>query len=105
MAETTGTKDDKGKDRYSLVLCGMSLALRSVIKLAEFGAKKYGENNWMSVENGAVRYREALLRHFMADFENPGSLDDGPEGSGLPHATAVAWNALAYLWFILQGKY
>jgi Domain of unknown function (DUF5664) len=106
MAETAGNKDDAGKPRYKLILGGMALCIHALTLLAEFGASKYGDNNWQKVENGADRYMEAMQRHLLSELANgPGAIDDGPEGSGLPHATAIAWNALAYLWFILQGKY
>ncbi len=73
-----GRKDDAGKLRYTLLPIG---ALTSIVRVLEFGARKYGADNWRMVDDGAGRYTEALLRHIMAYLEGE-RLD--PE-SGLPH--------------------
>lgn len=101
-----GHKDDNGKLRFGLILKSMAICVVELVKLAEFGAKRYGEDNWQEAENGADRYMEGLLRHLNEEYlHGPGAIDDGEQGSQLLHATAIAWNAMAYLWFVLKGKY
>lgn len=98
-----GKKYDVGKLRFGLILKAMAICIVELVKLAEFGAQKYGENNWQEVEDGANRYMEALHRHTIEELANgPGAID---EETNLEHATAIAWNAMAYLWFVLKGKY
>ncbi len=65
MAELaiTGKKYDAGKLRYSLI---PALALAEIVKVLCFGAKKYGDNNWIHVENARERYLDALMRHIEA---------------------------------------
>ena len=41
-------------------------ALEDVARVLEFGARKYGENNWQKVEDGKRRYYAAALRHLTA---------------------------------------
>lgn len=102
MREQPGYKEDSNKEDPMLVLGSMFKPLREVIKLATFGAKKYGPDNWQKLESGQTRYMSALQRHLLAELEEgPGALD---KETGLHHMTAVAWNALAYMWFILQNR-
>ena len=99
-------KNDKGKLRYGLILKSMAICIVELVKLSEFGANRYGEDNWQTLDNGADRYMESLLRHLSEEhLHGPGAIDNGLHGSQLLHATAIAWNAMAYLWFVLKGKY
>lgn len=91
LAEPGGRKDDSGKDRMGLL---PYRALRLVAKVMTFGAKKYGANNWQKVE--AWRYEDALLRHF-EEYKSGKWLDDGPEGTGLPHLACMACSVLFLL--------
>ena len=88
-----GAKLDAGKNRLSLVLGGFGKALQEVGKVGTFGANKYTDNGWKSVENGKERYTDALLRHYFKEVD--GELKD--EDSKLLHAAHLAWNALARL--------
>jgi len=93
-----GAKDDGQKvDLTFLSQFGSSLT--EVSKLADFGAKKYSRGGWMHVLDAERRYTAAMLRHYFA--EENGEVDDE---TGLLHATAVAWNALARLKFILERR-
>ena len=94
-----GNKYDGGKPRVGEMLQDFALPLLEVTKAWEYGASKYEKRNWRKVENGKDRYTNALLRHLLAEEER--LVDDE---SNLLHATHVAWNALARLWFILQEK-
>ena len=73
-----GQKHDQSKPRFSLIPLA---PLQDVIAVLEFGARKYGTDNWKHVENPKQRYLDAFMRHTMAYMS--GELID-PE-SGLPH--------------------
>ena len=88
----TGTKHDAGKPRASLLPWR---ELWSVVAVMEFGAVKYGEDNWKTVPNGPRRYFDAAIRHIMAWRD--GELDD-PE-SGLPHLSHAICCLLFAAWF------
>lgn len=88
-----GVKYDAGKPRYGLVLGGFSRALERVVQVGTFGANKYSDDGWLTVDAGHARYTDALLRHHFA--EAGGEELDGE--SGMLHAAHRAWNALAVL--------
>lgn len=93
-----GTKHDSEKIRMDLLPFE---ALEAVAEVLTFGARKYTDNSWQTVENAERRYLAALLRH-LAARERGEKLD--PE-SGLTHAAHMATNALFILWIELQkGK-
>ena len=80
-------KHDYGKSRMDLI------PLRQVQKIGDvlaFGAIRYGERTWMSVENGIDRYLGACLRHITA--YQSGELKD-PD-SGLEHLAHATTNIL-----------
>lgn len=93
-----GAKLDHGKNRLGLVLGGFTRALQAVGKVGTFGANKYTDNGWMSVDRGQERYTDALLRHVFRDFEGERVDPD----SGIEHAAHAAWNALARLELLLR---
>ena len=92
----TGKKFDTDKTRISLLL-DFSKSLEAVAELAEFGAEKYVAGSWKLVPKGEKRYTDAMLRHLFAEQD---SLRD--DESEMLHATAVAFNALARLHFVLE---
>ena len=92
-----GAKLDAGKNRLGLVLHGFSLALREVGKVGTYGAAKYTPNGWVEVPDGFDRYTDAMYRHLLAEYDNPGDQD-----TGLLHAAHAAWNALARLELVLR---
>ncbi len=61
-APSIGIKYDSGKPRPSLLPID---AVMEVVKVLEFGAKKYGENNWQQV-TPPMRYFDAALRHLFS---------------------------------------
>lgn len=77
-------KADAGKPRLFLVPSELVVAVGTVMT---FGARKYRENAWRSVE--IERYQDALARHFEAYKSEPVGLD---EESGLPHLWHLATN-------------
>lgn len=94
-----GRKFDADKPRVAEMVVDFGPAMLELSRVWAFGADKYDKSNWKFVENGKDRYTNALLRHLIAEGEN--QYDDE---SRLLHATHVAWNALARLWFIIKGK-
>lgn len=94
-----GTKYDDGKPRLAEMVIDFKKPLLELCKVWEFGANKYSKSNWKLVDNGKDRYTNAMLRHLLQEDDNP--IDDE---SGLPHASHIAFNALARLYFILQEK-
>jgi hypothetical protein len=78
-----GMKFDNGKLDYTLLPWG---SLDEVVKVLEFGAKKYARDNWKNVENAEARYLAAAFRH-MVQYNN-GEANDSETGlSHLAHAT------------------
>ncbi|MCP4595732.1 dATP/dGTP diphosphohydrolase domain-containing protein [Neptuniibacter sp.] len=92
-----GAKLDHGKNRLALVLGGFTNALQAVGEVGTFGANKYTDNGWKSVENGTERYTDAMLRHQFKEFA--GEITD-PDSEKM-HAAHTAWNALARLELLL----
>lgn len=100
MSTEKGVKLDSGKNRLGLVFGGFSHALWLVGQVGTFGANKYTDNGWQSVENGKNRYTDALLRHLFKVFMGE-KID---EESGLPHLAHACWNALAILELTVHEK-
>lgn len=93
-----GIKYDDGKLRLAEMMVDFKLPMEELCKVWTFGANKYSKSNWKKVDNGRDRYTNALMRHLLAEEDN---LYD--EESNLLHASHIAFNALARLYFIL-GK-
>lgn len=93
MSTDKGVKLDEGKPRMGLVLGGFADALLEVGRVGTFGAEKYTDNSWQSVENGEERYTDALFRHLLKYKLG----EDRDQESGILHLSHVAWNALAIL--------
>ena len=87
-----GKKHDANKPRFSLIPHD---ALWQVVAVLEFGAKKYGVENWRGVENARQRYFDACHRHLNAWWQGE-SVDDE---SGLPHLA----HAVCCLLFLMRG--
>ena len=90
---TCGEKYDSQKPRFSLV---PTKALTDVIDVLEFGAKRYGAENWLKVDNAQERYFNAAMRHLMSWHK--GELSD--DESGLPHLA----HAATCLMFRIEGN-
>lgn len=76
-------------------------ALNEVAKLGSMNNKpngKYERGSWQRVENGEQRYLDAFWRHILS-----GRKGIDPE-TGMPHDVAIAWNALALIWFRLKRE-
>lgn len=105
MDSQPGLKYDGGKLRWGLVMRGMQKALRGVVAVATFGARKYADDSWQGVEDAQKRYTDALYRHLDNIAERGHQtvdidmVDGVDKGSGLLEWYHVAWNALALAWF------
>lgn len=84
----TGTKHDEGKTDWSILPWP---EIEKVAKVLEYGAGKYGRDNWVHVPDADRRYFNAAVRHLLANAE----LDDE---SGLPHYA----HAICCLLFLMQ---
>lgn len=93
----TGTKLDSDKVKPSLLLDDMPLAIHEILKVLQFGAKKYSEGNWLKVPNGINRYRNAADRHRLA-------IDELDDESGLLHLAHEATSVLMLLELKLREK-
>jgi hypothetical protein len=86
-----GVKYDSEKLRYSLVPLD---ALQEVVKVLEFGAKKYAPDNWKHVDNAEARYWDAAMRHIVAY-----KLEDNADSeTGLSHLA----HAICCLMFLMN---
>ena len=82
QSTSVGRKFDAGKLDYTLVPWD---GLEEIVKVLEFGARKYARDNWKHVEGGDVRYLAAAFRHLIA--YNTGEKVDQETGiSHLAHA-------------------
>ena len=93
---TEGRKDDKGKLDWSLLPFS---SVEDILKVLEYGAKKYERDNWKRVPNAVHRYQAAFFRHAVAYLN--GEKDD-PE-SGLSHLAHAACCLLFLIWFDKNG--
>lgn len=94
-----GIKHDDNKPRLAEMIVDFKEPLLSLCKVWEFGANKYSKSNWKLVDNGKDRYTNAMLRHLVQEDDK-----EEDDESGLLHASHIAFNALARLYFILQEK-
>lgn len=93
MGTDKGVKLDTEKPRMDLVLRGFSHAIEDVADVGTYGAHKYTDDGWQSVDNGIERYLSAMIRHYLK-YRQGETYDDESE---LPHLSHMAWNALAVL--------
>lgn len=92
-----GRKDDGGKVRASLLPNG---TIAAVLRVLEFGARKYGAENWREVPDARRRYYDAADRHLRAWWEGE-ALDPDTGESHLAHVICCA---LFLLGFELGGR-
>ena len=60
---TKGVKYDAGKLDWTLVPFD---ALEGVVRVLQFGERKYARDNWKIIEDAEARYHKATLRHLFA---------------------------------------
>lgn len=91
-----GVKHDESKRRMDLIPTSLGSAVARVL---EFGANKYGDNNWRKGLKWGRVYA-ALQRH-LADFWSGNDLDSE---SGLPHLYHAACNIAFLIEFYEKRK-
>ncbi len=91
-----GMKNDKSKLRASLLPKG---TLNAVIRVLEFGATKYRENNWKHVPDAKTRYYDAMHRHIDAWW---GGEQKDPE-TGEHHLAHATCCAMFLMWLDFNG--
>lgn len=83
--QSTEAKRDVGKPHPSYVPVEL---IKEVMAIREMGTAKYGSpDNWKKVS--IERYHDAMLRHVLACWEDPFSVDDE---SGMLHLSHIACN-------------
>ena len=93
MAErVTGVKYDNDKPQWSLL---PFKALKEVVDVLTYGAKKYAPDNWKKVPNAKQRYIDAGFRHFTA-YAAGEKLDPETGKSHLAHAMCCLLYLLAF---------
>jgi ribosomal protein L37AE/L43A len=91
-----GIKYDEEKLRWSLLPWS---SVEEILRVVEFGAKKYTPKNWQKVDP-PNRYLDALLRHLVAHLE--GEVND--EETGLTHLAHAGCNILFLIWLENQRR-
>ena len=92
-----GIKFDAGKLRWSLFPAHVQNA---VLRVLEYGARKYAPDNWKNVENPEKRYYDAAMRHIEARAH--GSYSD-PE-SKEPHLAHAICCLMFWLYFDIKKR-
>jgi hypothetical protein len=83
IVRNSGRKDDGDKHcRPDLIPPN---AEEEVAKVLDFGARKYGDDNWMKVENAKTRYLAAARRHLI-QFKKGETADPDSKLHPLAHA-------------------
>lgn len=90
----TGTKNDNGKARWSLMPWKQ---LAQVVDVLTYGAQKYSDNNWQKVDK--TRYADAAMRH-LSDYL--AGVRSDPETGMTPLAHSVCC-ILFMMWHDDQG--
>ena len=86
-----GKKDDQGKLPWHLIPFEV---VEKVVEILQFGAEKYGANNWKELPDFNDRYFSACLRHLVA-WKKGEKID--PE-SGNHHLAHALCNLVFLLW-------
>lgn len=89
---TVGVKFDNDKPQWSLL---PFKALKEVVDVLTYGAKKYAPDNWKKVPNAEQRYIDAGFRHFTA-YAAGEKLDPETGKSHLAHAMCCLLYLLAF---------
>lgn len=96
IKDTLAERKNDDKLRYSLVDVE---SIEGLIKVLEFGAKKYSPNNWQKGLTYTSIY-DSLMRHMTAIMKGE---DVDPE-SGLPHIDHVGCNWMFLSWMMRNRK-
>lgn len=93
------TRHDESKLRWDL-LTPMLPALELVVEISQSGIKEYGENDWCKEPRFQQDWRilNSLMRHYVSMVGG----ERYDKSSHFLHAAHLAWNALAYLTYIVN---
>ena len=86
-----GLKKDFGKTDWTILPFD---ALEEIVKVLEFGEKKYARNNWQNIKP-RTRYLKAAFRHLIA-YASGEKFDSE---SGLSHLAHCGCCILFMLWY------
>ena len=92
----TGTKNDSGKPRWSLIPNGV---VAEVVQVLEFGAARYGEDNWQKVPDARRRYYDAAHRH----MDQYWSGEQTDPDTGLHHLSHAICSLMFIVWMDKNG--
>lgn len=93
-----GMKYSVGKRRFGLFPLGV---MREILGVLEYGAKKYGVENWKVVPDARTEYFNAVHRH-LDDWQN-GELRD--RETGFLHMAHLLCDAAFLCWFDLNPEF
>lgn len=93
-----GRKDDADKPDWSLLPFA---AVGQVVRALDYGARRYGVDNWQQVPNARRRYFAALCRHAVRWFSG----ERYDKDSGLHHLAHAACCVLFLLNLDTDGKF
>lgn len=88
----SGVKYDDGKLRYSLL---PKETLDEVVKVLEFGSRKYAEDNWQKVPQARTRYYDAMNRHIQAWWNG----EETDKETGCSHLAHAVCCSMFLMWF------
>jgi len=90
--DNAGKKFDTGKLEWDHMRWG---ELGQIMEILQFGANKYGWDNFEKVDNAESRYKSALLRHVIAYVNG----EENDQESGKHHLAHAGCNVLFLLHF------
>ena len=101
--EVRGLKHDFSKPQMGLLPLK---DLEGVVRVLEFGAKKYARGDWAFVDEGGPRYLDACIRHIGAVIGTGGleSLKSTDLESGLPHIDHAICSLIFARHFIFKDQ-
>ena len=83
----SGLKYDEDKLDYTLLPWDQ---IEKVVEILNYGAKKYGKENWRHLKDGKNRYAAAAMRHLVSYMKG----QDKDEESGYGHLYHAITNLL-----------
>lgn len=90
---TEALRFNSGKPKLGYFLRSFPKALEAVARVKEFGANKYGDDNWRLGNKPDEEYIDSLSRHIIAFLQN----ETYDKDSGCHHIGHAIWNLSALL--------